>query len=164
MILVTRWVDHALSPAARVRAFARGQAEELADFADGRVELKKTLRLTGRGRRLGVRERLSNRSGRRLRFLFASEMNLNLKDAHVNRTGEVAGVRRFSVVDPLTKVKVNFAYGRPARLWCFPRESGSGARRSYQGACLTALWPVDLPPRGAWSVNWQLSLESPDAR
>lgn len=182
-------VDHAFSPGASVREMARGQAQEMKGLfgarAQGRVERSgRSVRavITSRGRLLRQKtvtlrtdsrevlftERLENLSRAPVTFLFGSELILNLKDAHVNRIGEVEDLSRFSVVDPAARLEVGWSFSRPARLWHFPLESlGPGRRgapreRAYQGVSLTALWPVELAPHAVWQVRWELVIHSPD--
>lgn len=127
--------------------------------ASGPIAYTKTVELSGRVVR--VRQRLQTRSSRRQGFLFVTEINLGLKDAHVNRTGEAAGIRRFAVVDPAAGLQVSWSFGRPARLWHFPLESGSGLDRVYQGVRLAWVWPVTMGPRRSWEVRWEMSIGAP---
>ncbi len=183
VLLHSGWVERLLDPRARVRDFARGLARELPALPPGpcsaRVEegkgfvrsvlsrrtpalqAAKTVTLPHRGRRALFAHRLTNVSGRPAEFLFGTGLTLNLKDAHVNRTGEAAGVRRFSVLDPAARLEVRWQFSRPARLWYFPLETGSGARRVYRGVELTWLWPVKLQPGESWQVRWQWEVEEP---
>lgn len=187
-------MDHLFSLESQVEALARGQAEDLGDFLEapyqgrirrgrGRVEavlsregrirlggadhplrLEKRVSLSSKERGFSVRYRLSNRSEIRLEFLFGSELNLNLKDAHVNRIGEAEGIERFSVTDPALRLKADWDFGLPTRLWYFPVETVSdsekGMERNFQGVSLTFLWPVALEPGASWQVQWQFKVES----
>ena len=182
------WTDHLWNLRARVRDFERGRVAELSDLPLGpysarvkekgdfvRAELvrkarlgkaalrvAKTVTLPARGRRALFAHRLTNESDRSLEFLFASEFTLSLKDAHVNRIGEAPGVKRFAVLDPAAGLNVAWVFSRPARLWYFPLESGSGRRRLYHGVKLTGVWPVKLAPRKSWTVRWEWKVEEPD--
>ena len=181
-LLHSGWVDHLFAPPTTLRDFSKGRARELADLGGVYetqvrerkssvqvvlskevlgLQVLKTAALSSRGRRVIFTHRLANRSGRPIKFLFASEMVFNLKDAHVNRLGEAPGVRRFAVLDPAARLQVSLVFGRPARLWHFPLETGSGARRVYQGVKLTGVWPVALPARGSWQLEWELKVEEP---
>ena len=181
-LLRSGWVDHLLFPSATVKEFSEGRAREwgglggsyaaqvrerkgfveavLSKAALG-MKVRKGAALSLTGRRVVFTHRLSNTSGRPVKFLFASELTFNLKDAHVNRLGEAPGVRRFAVLDPAARLQVSLAFSRPARLWHFPLEAGSGAQRVYQGVKLTGVWPVALPARGSWQLTWELKVEEP---
>ena len=181
-LLRSGWVDHLFAPSATLRDFLLGRARELENLSgayDARVregkgsvqavldrvtpvlKVRKTAALSSGGRRVLFTHRLANASGRPMKFLFASELVFNLKDAHVNRLGEAPGVQRFAVLDPAARLRVSLAFGRPARLWHFPLETGSGARRVYQGVKLAGVWPVSLPARGSWQLKWELNVEEP---
>lgn len=185
-------VDHLFSGETGLGAFARDEAAEFGDFSGGRYECRltrssrslradlsrkgisrmgesrlpvtysKSIELPSAGRLLRVRQALKNSSSRPQAFLFATEMNLGLKDAHVNRTGEAAGIRRFEVVDPSAGLRVSWSLGKPARLWHFPLETGVGMERIYQGVRLAWVWPVQLAPRRSWEVRWEMSIGAPD--
>jgi len=181
-LLHSGWVDHLFAPSATLGDFSKGRVRELTDLGgvyetqvrEGKnsvqatltkeapgLRVLKTAALSSRGRRVIFTHRLANRSGRPMKFLFVSELTLNLKDAHVNRLGEAPGVRRFAVLDPAVRLQVSLAFGRPARLWHFPLEAGSGARRVYQGVKLAGVWPVALPACGSWQLEWELKVEEP---
>lgn len=176
-----------LSPDAQVQRFARGREPELSDLGTGRfaarvarrsgsphavlvregrlrleggqrLRLTKTITLPARGSGVRFTYRLENLSARPMRFQFASGLSLNLKDAHVNRTGEVSGVRRFSVSDPAARLELALAFSRPARLWHFPLEAGSGLQRIYRGVRLTGTWPVRLAAGRSWQVQYALKV------
>ncbi len=182
-LLHSGWMDHLFAPSATVKEFSQGRARELTDLggaygcrvlerggsvravlerATPVVKVRKEAALSSAGRRVVFTHRLTNTSGRPMKLLFASELLFNLKDAHVNRLGEAPGVRRFAVLDPAARLRVSLAFGRPARLWHFPLESGSGAERVYRGVKLAGVWPVSLPARGLWQLKWELSVEEPD--
>ena len=181
-LLHSGWMDHLFLPSATVREFSKDRARELGGLAgayearvrEGKDSVEATLTktaaglkvlkqasLSSAGRRVLFTHRLANTSGRPVKFLFASELTFNLKDAHVNRLGEAAGVRRFAVLDPAARLQVSLTFGRPARLWHFPLEAGSGARRVYRGVKLAGVWPVSLPARGSWQLKWELKVEEP---
>lgn len=181
-LLRSGWVDHLLLPSATVREFSQERAREwgglggnyAAQVREGKgsveavltkavpgMKVRKTAALSSRGRRVVFTHRLTNTSGRPMKFLFGSELTFNLKDAHVNRLGEARGVRRFAVLDPAARLRVSLAFEPPTRLWHFPLETGAGARRVYQGVKLAGVWPVALPARGSWDLQWELSVEEP---
>lgn len=181
-LLHSGWTDHLFVPSATVKEFSKEGARELGGLGGsyavevrGRkgfveavltkaapgMKVRKTAALSVTGRRVVFTHRLTNTSGRPMKFLFASELLFNLKDAHVNRLGEAPGVRRFAVLDPAARLQVSLAFSRPARLWHFPLEKGAGARRVYQGVKLAGVWPVALPARGSWDLKWELSVEEP---
>lgn len=187
-------MDHLLPFDSEVASFSRGAAEELGDFLEGPCEgnlqrsagsacavlsrqghvrlhgeehplrLRKTVTLTAKDRLVTVTHQLVNASTQPLSFLFGSEMNLGLKDAHVNRTGQAQGIRRFALVDPSLRLKVSWILSREARLWYFPLETVSdserGMERTYQGVSMTFLWPISLKPGGSWRASWSLRVES----
>ena len=185
-------VEHAFSLETQVQSRARGKAKELSDFPAGRyqarvdrvrgavratlsrqgwirldggqrrLKIHKGIALSTKERRVVLTHRLVNGSTNHLHFLFGCELPLNLKDAHVNRTGEAPGVEQFAVVDPAARLQVSWSFSRPARLWFFPLETGTGPSRSYQGVSLTGIWPVRLRPRGSWQVRWEVSVGAPD--
>jgi len=176
-------LEHLFAPRTRVRDFAQGKAKEIADLSGGPYEARleegkdfvkavlnrqsqaltitKSVTLPARGRRILFAHEVANASDRPTEFLFGTEITLNLKDAHVNRTGEVPGVRRFAVLDPAARLQVSWVFDRPAQLWYFPLEAGSGTRRVYQGVKLTGVWPVKLLPKRSWQVRWELKIEEP---
>ncbi|MBI3616314.1 MAG: DUF1926 domain-containing protein [Candidatus Omnitrophica bacterium] len=190
-------IDHILSPDAQVHPFSCGAVEELGDFLAGPYEgrlklsknsaqavltrkgrlrvngvdlplgLRKTITLSAKDRAVSIAYQLDNGSAEPLNVLFGSELNLGLKDAHVNRIGQTQGIRRFAVVDPALHLQVSWTFNRPARLWYFPLETVSdserGMERTYQGVSLTFLWPVRLGPAKSWRVAWTLEMESKDA-
>lgn len=190
-------IDHAFGLTSSVQEFASGAAAELGDFVetpyktrlrrsknqaaavfsregcvrmegvDCPLQMTKTIALSGKNSTLTVTHQLVNASARRLVFLFGSEMNLALKDAHVNRVGEAQGVQRFSVIDPALEVSVLWSLSQPARLWYFPLETLSdserGLERTYQGVNVTFLWPIDLASNGRWSVMQELTVDSSHA-
>jgi alpha-amylase len=185
-------IDHALAPDSKVQDFALGIVKELVDFvgepyeerlvrsgnrasailtrqghirmdeADHPLVLKKRVTVPPRGKKVTITYQLVNRSSRMLAFLFGSELNLNLKDAHVNRVGEVEGVRRFSVTDPAFRLRVSLSFSHPARLWYFPLETLSdserGLERTYQGVNITSLWQLALSAGKRWQVTETLNL------
>ena len=69
--------------------------------------------------------------------------------------------QELAVLDPAARLQVSWIFDRPARLWHFPLEAGSGAQRLYQGVKLTGLWPVKLPSHRSWAVRWELKIEEP---
>lgn len=190
--------EHVWTPETDVQAFARGNAQELSDFGEGRYRgrirrgsgileavltrqgsirmggrrcpmgVTKTLALSAKRRAVTWTHQLCNHASRTLSFLFGSELCLTLRDVHVNRLGEVRGVRRFSVVDPHAQLRVSWVFRRPARLWYFPRENrfrfGSEFHRIYQGVSLTGLWPVALAPGQVWSAQWRFSVGDENGR
>ena len=140
-----------------------------ADGAAWPVKLSKTIQMgVPKERSVRVAYRLTNLASRHLTFLFGSESSLNLKDAHVNRIGEAQGVRRFSVTDPASHLRVSWVLSAAARLWHFPLETVSdserGLERNYQGVSLTWLWPLALPPKGSWTVRWEMSIDEADEK
>jgi len=177
------WLEHLFVPGTQVRDFAQGKAKEMADLSVGLYEARleegkdfvkavlsrqaetlkfiKTITLPALGRKILFSHRITNTSERPKEFLFGAEITLSLKDAHVNRTGEAPGVRRFAVLDPAARLQVSWVFDRPARLWHFPLEAGSGAQRVYQGVKLTGLWPVKLLSNRSWAVRWELKIEEP---
>jgi alpha-amylase len=54
------------------------------------------------------------------------------------------------------KMRIGLYFSRPAELWLLPLDtissSEGGFERIYQGTCLFACWPLELPPGGSWSV------------
>ena len=144
-----------------VRDFAQGRAQALKDLP---LTVKKSVQTVKGRREKIIRYHLTNASSRRLKFLFAAQTVLDLKDAHVNRMGEADGVRRFAVVDPIRRLQVSWALSRAARLWYFPLESGQGMRRTYQGVSLSYLWPLTLAPRGSWEVTFQMKMGPPNGQ
>lgn len=191
-------IDHCFAPEEEAGSFASSQARELGDFIGGPytfqvkrlglgvklamartgklslkgedhpLRLAKGLTLPARGRGFAVTYRLTNASRAPLSFLFGSETNLGVKDAHVNRVGQADGIRRFSVLDPGARLEVSWSLSRPARLWHFPIETISdserGLERTYQGASLTFLWRVDLKAGQSWQVSYRLQAELCDVR
>ena len=127
------------------------------------LRLTKTVTLPARIRGLALSYRLLNLSARPMRLLFASGLSFSLKDAHVNRMGEVAGLSRFGLADPAARLELALAFARPARLWHFPLEVGTGSGRVYRGVRLMACWPVTLAPGRSWRVGWTLAARSWDA-
>lgn len=144
-----------------MRDFAQGRAQELEKLP---LTVKKSVRTVKGERGKIIRYHLTNASGQRLKFLFATQTVLDLKDAHVNRMGEANGVRRFAVVDPIRRLQVSWALSKAARIWYFPLESGQGMRRTYQGVSLSYLWPLTLAPRGSWEVTFRMKVGPPDGR
>ncbi len=132
------------------------------------LTVTKKITLSKNVRGFDVGYRLSNPAGEPKSFLFGSEWNLTLKDAHVNRIGDAQGVSWFSVADPALRLKISWSYTREARLWYFPVETVSdsekGMERNYQGACLAFLWDVHVPARGAWEVRCAVKIESADEK
>ena len=187
-------IDHAFSSSTRVQEFAAGAAHELGDFVGAPYEtglrrsknearalftregsvrmdeaehpliLRKTVTLSAKAKGISITYQLVNRSDRTLTFLFGSELNLNMKDAHVNRVGEVEGVKHFSVTDPAARLRLSLGFSRHARLWYFPLETLSdserGMERTYQGVNLTSLWQLTLAPGKDWKVKETLTIES----
>lgn len=153
------WLEAAFSRRVPVR-FGVGPA--------ARLDFLKTVRLKAGQREAILSWSVSGRA--EADFLFGVEWTLRLKDAHVNRVGSACGVRRFSVVDPVRRVEVSWAFSRPARLWHFPVEGvwGSGGRigRTYEGVCLIFLWPVRFSggTSGRWRALCEVKLGSPDPR
>ena len=191
-------IDHLLAPDAELQSFARGAAQELGDFVEGPyqgqaarssasaravlsrkggltlngvfhpIHLTKKIEIFKKERVVTVTYRIANPASETTSFLFGSEINLGLKDAHVNRVGEADGIRRFAVVDPSVRLQVSWDFNRAARLWYFPLETVSdsdrGLERTYQGVSLTFLWPLALSSHGSWGVTWTFRVESPDGR
>ncbi len=187
------WMDRLFPLEEDVHSVARGGGREMGDFVEGpyegtlrrqrdsvqavltrrgrvRIEgvdhpltLKKTVTLPAKGRAITVTYQWANASAHPVSFLFGSETNLALKDAHVNRIGQARGIRRFSVTDPAARLSVGWAFSRPAQLWHFPLETVSdserGMERTYQGVSLTFLWPLTLSGRGSWQVRWEVRWE-----
>jgi len=185
-------VDHVLDSKSTLSDFSKGMVEEIGDFLEGPYEgrvgpsdegvkavltrkgsirgagsfslaITKKVHVPRRGRRVVFEYRLSNVSNGSLRFLFGSELNLGLKDAHLNRPGEVHGMRQFSLLDPHVPLRAGWTFRRAARIWYFPVETVSdseqGMERTYQGLSLTFLWLVTLPPGRSWVSGWEMTLE-----
>ncbi len=189
-------IDHFFASESDPHPFAQGKLEELGDFGEdpyqARVEKRKgsvraILTRTGSVKSAGIRHsvnvtkkvdvnpsdrrlivsyRLLNLGNRPLTILFGSELNLALKDAHVNRIGQADGIRRFALVDPAERLQIQWAFTREARLWHFPIETVSGSERgmerTYQGVSLTFLWLLHIAPRMSWNVHWTMGVESVD--
>lgn len=192
------WIDHCLPIDSDVHSFSRGKVNFLGDFLNGPyegrieksscaaaatlrrrgsilldgvlhpLELRKSIRIPRKQRKCLFTYRLSNPSGQTLRFLFGSESNFALKDAHVNRVGQTPGVQKFQITDPAARLQLNWSFSRAAQLWYFPIEtisdSEKGMERTYQGVSLTFLWRLTLPPGRSWDVRWTLTIESPHAQ
>lgn len=180
--------DRLLPEGASFGDFLGGEAREIGGFSRGRYEWRlsrsrssvralltrisslpgggsitcsKTVTIPSSGRALRVSQKLSVSSSRRRNFLFVTELKLALKDAHVNRSGEAAGIRRFAVVDPAAGLQVSWSLVRPARLWHFPLETGAGFQRVYRGVRLAWVWPVALGPRRSWETEWEMTIGAP---
>ena len=187
------WVDHLLGVEATVKSFQKGKAPDLERPRKARlwrarvspnlqmtltrrthvgagpdaatVEQKKSVTLPSRGRKLSFTHQIRNTSKGPLSLLYACELNLNLKDVHVNRLGEVSGLRRFSVLDPALRLEVSWDFSEPARIWYFPLETETPPReRVYQGVRLTFVWPVRLVSGRTWSLRWRMAIQGADGR
>lgn len=150
-----------------MRSFAEGKAREI--LPEGRrkaLTFVRTVSFLEDEGRTRLHYRLKNRLRKSLGFLFGSEMNLNLLDAHFNRLGEAVGVRRFALVDPLARKECTVALSRPARLWYFPvetiRQDRKRTERVYQGVRVTCVWEVRLAPGGTWTVRAEIGSREPD--
>lgn len=126
------------------------------------LEVKKAVRKSGGRKNLKIHYRLTNTSSRRLKFLFATQTTLPLKDAHVNRVGQAQGILRFAVVDPMRRLQVSWVLSKAAHLWYFPLESGRGMRRLYHGVSLSYLWPLTLSAGDSWEVTYRMKVAPPD--
>lgn len=142
-----------------MRDLASGRARRLSGLP---LAVKKSVRMVGGKKNIIIRYRLTNASSGRIKFLFAAQATLKLKDAHVNRIGEAQGIRRFAVIDPIKRLQVSWVFSKAAHLWYFPLESGKGIRRTYHGVSLSYLWPLVLPPHGSWEVTYQMRITPPD--
>lgn len=190
-LLESGWIDHLFPAGTGVEEFARGRARELSNLFSSAYEaqveesesstqavlsraaelgkgktaqallVRKTVALPAGGRRVMFSHSFTNVSARSMEFLFASEMTLRLKDAHVNRIGEAPGVKRFAVLDPAARLEAGLSFSRPARLWHFPVETGSGLQRVYHGVKLAGVWPVRLAPKKSWQLKWEFTVEEP---
>jgi len=114
-----------------------------------------------------VRYRLNNPSSRPIRFRFGSEMDLGLLDAHFNRVGEAIGLRRFALVDPMSRKTVAVSLSRPARVWHMPledvRSNGRHLERSFRGIRIACVWTIRLRPHGTWSVSMEIDSHEAEA-
>ncbi len=149
-----------------VRAALTRRGNVLLEETPAPLHVTKKLTLSRLKRAVDVSYGVSNPSEKALHFLFGVEWNVGLRDAHVNRIGDAPGVKRFAVSDPAVQKKVFWDFDREARLWYFPVEtisdSEKGIERNYQGACLTFVWDLKLPPGGAWEVRCRVNGGSSD--
>lgn len=151
----------------RLEESPKGPAAVFSARAGRRFEIKKGVRIHRSERKLEFSHRLRNVSSKKTRLLYGTEFNWNLKDAHVNRSGEAEGIRRFCMIDPEAMLQLSFQFSRPARITYFPREKvladgGRAPQRVFEGISLTALWELSLAPNQEWIVNWVLSTGEPN--
>lgn len=81
----------------------------------------------------------------------------------MNSAGAVDGVPLVRLVDKWMKIAVSIEYKPAATLWRFPLETVSqsegGFERTYQGSCVTAVWPLALKPAGSAECSIGLRIE-----
>jgi len=85
-------------------------------------------------------------------------------DNVLGSVGELADVRRFSLVEEWLGLSVHFSLEAPTTLWRSPIEtvsnSESGFERVYQSSVVLPLWRLRLGLRERWQVKMVLTLES----
>ncbi len=157
-------MDHILAPEVSVQDFSSNRARRIgAGRGRGWLRIERRMALPAGGRKATFSYRIRRLGKGAQRFLFGSELRLRLLDAHFNRVGEAAGVKHFSVVDPLARIELCGSLDRPARLWHFPREARvrthRGIERIYRGLSLVCVWEVDGDTRRPWTARCALSIE-----
>ena len=139
------------------------------------LRLQKEMLLPLGEEKLLVRYTLEIRGQSRLHTRFACEWNIHLlgggandqayyriashelADSHFDSTGMVPQVQNFHIGNTWIEQDIGFSLSEAATLWRFPIEtvtgSEAGFERTYQGSCLTLLWPLELDTGQRWSVE-----------
>lgn len=125
------------------------------------VALKKEIELIRTGSAFRVGYQIFNRLKKPVRFVFSCQWIVSFKDAQVNRPGEAGPLRRFSVLDPASRLEAAWAFSRAARIAFSPLEKNLGGRRTYQGAVIRGFWPIALAPSGRWKLNYEWKVGQP---
>lgn len=78
----------------------------------------------------------------------------NVPDTRLRSSGEIAGVREFSLVDEYLGVNVQIVLGQAAEVWRFPIETVSlsegGFERVYQSSVVFPNWKIALAADNEW--------------
>jgi alpha-amylase len=73
----------------------------------------------------------------------------SVQDVRLCSLGVVEQVTEVDLMDDWHGIEIHLCYDPPVRLWRFPVETVSqseeGMETTYQGSCLVALWPLNLP-------------------
>jgi alpha-amylase len=135
--------------------------------------LVKEIVVAAGGSEMSVRWRLANGGSSAIDCLFASEWNLALFAADtlvvpeaprqsLGETDTFDSVDSFILEGHYPPLRLLAELAQPAALWCYPIEAVSnsegGFERTYQGVCLTLLWPLRLSPgeSASFGLTWRL--------
>ena len=134
--------------------------------------LEKVVALAAGGSEVSVTWRLANGGDSTIDCLFASEWDLAFHAADTTAVGEALGqslgeahtidaVRSFTLEGHYPPLRLRAELAQAAALWSYPIEAVSnsegGFERTYQGVCLTLLWPLRLAPGESTSfgLTWR---------
>jgi len=149
---------------------------------DDRVELllEKTIRMPNKEERLEVGFRFTNKGGKPLSTVFASEWNINLlggghndsacyvvegrelEDDHLDSRGELKDIKGLALANKNLRIELALELDRPLTVWRLPVEcvsnSEGGIEMVYQASCLVVLLPLELEPgkKAEFSYTWSL--------
>lgn len=88
---------------------------------------------------------------------------IQLEQNRMNSTGAVDSVSLVRLVDKWMNIAVTVEYKPAATLWRFPVETVSqsegGFEKTYQGSCVTAVWPLALKPAESAECSVGLRVE-----
>jgi len=135
--------------------------------------LEKEVVLAAGGSEVSATWRLTNGGSSPIDCVFASEWNLALFAADTlmvpgapgQSLGEIHtfdSVGSFTLEGHYPPLRLRAELAQPAALWCYPIEAVSnsegGFERTYQGVCLTLLWPLRLAPgeSPSFGLTWRL--------
>ena len=134
--------------------------------------LEKEIAAAAGGSEVSVTWRLANSGGSPIDCLFASEWNLAFHAADTlslggtddQRLGEphsAESVRVSTLEGHYPPLRLHAELAQAAALWSYPVEAVSnsegGFERTYQGVCLTLLWPLRLAPgeNTSFGLTWR---------
>lgn len=111
--------------------------------------------------------------------LFGCEFNLNLysdqdpskyyflpednKRREIKEKGEEIDIKVFQLINRTDKLKVEFSFSIPIKVWFYPimtvSKSEEGFEHTYQGSSLLFMLPLELPPGGKKGIEIKMSIE-----
>jgi alpha-amylase len=89
--------------------------------------------------------------------------DVRIKQNRMNSTGALDSVKLMRLVDKWMNIAIRIECKPAATLWRFPVETVSqsegGFEKTYQGSCITAVWPVTLERAGSAEASILLRVE-----
>lgn len=122
-----------------------------------RIKIVKTITVNSNGSILEIEYEVINLDSKEFSPWFGVEFNYSLKDPHLNRIGEVRGLKNININDQWYGIRIDFEFSSPTSFWYFPIEtvsdSEAGLERTYQELSLLFHWNLKLAPKDKWLIR-----------